>query len=132
MHDSLRNNSLRRSILSSAKRVWKPQRSRPASHQGEHIMGVVRGHHQDGYVMLLATDRRVVFVDKKPLFAKQDELTYDVVSGVSMSTAGFGSTVTLHTKVKDYTIRTFNEKCAAGFVSYIESRRLEHSKGEER
>jgi hypothetical protein len=94
-------------------------------HSGEHLKGVVYGRHKDGFAMLVATDRRVVFLDKKPLFANQDEVTYDVVTGVNLSTNGIGKAVTLHTRVKDFEIRTYNGKCARGFVSYIEKRRVE-------
>lgn len=95
-------------------------------HQDEHLGGVVYGHHTDGYAMLVATDSRVIFYDKKPLFENVDEVTYDVISGVSLGHAGFGSTVVLHTRVKDYPIRTYNQKCAHTFVEYIEARCLEH------
>ncbi len=101
-------------------------------HDKEHLRGVVYGHCKVGFAMLVATDRRVIFFDKKPLFVNKDELTYDVVSGVSFSAAGLGSTVTLHTRVNDYTLRTFNRKCASTFVAYIESRRLEHLQGDAR
>lgn len=95
-------------------------------HTDEAIGGVVYGHHPDGFAMLVATDRRVIFLDRKPLFENEDEITYDVISGVSFGHAGFGSTVTLHTRVKDYPIKTYNQKCAHRFVEYIESRCLEH------
>lgn len=95
-------------------------------HPDEHIGGIVYGHHAEGFAMLVATDRRVIFIDRKPLFENQDDITYDVISGVSFGHAGFGSTVTLHTRVKDYPIRTYNQKCAHTFVEYIESRCLEH------
>jgi hypothetical protein len=94
-------------------------------HPSEQLGGVVYGRHEDGSVMLVATDRRVIYVDKKPLFVNEDEITYDVVSGVSFSHVGVGSTVTLHTRIKDYRIRTLNQKCAKRFIAYIESRRLE-------
>lgn len=101
-------------------------------HADEHIGGVLYGHHKDGHVMMIATDRRVIFLDKKPMFVNKDEITYDVVSGISLNKAGIGSTVTLHTRIKDYVIRTFNEKCAEGFVRYIESRSLEHTPNRDR
>jgi hypothetical protein len=95
-------------------------------HPNETIGGVVYGRHPDGFAMLIATDRRVIFLDKKPLFVNEDEVTYDVVSGVKKSILGVTSSVTLHTKVKDYPIRTLNHRCAQSFVDYIEARRLEH------
>ena len=98
-------------------------------HPDEIIGGVVYGHSQDGFVMLIATETRVIFLDKKPLYVNQDEITYYVISGISISHAGVGSTVTLHTRIKDYKIRTYNYKCANNFVEYIETRCLEHNDG---
>lgn len=96
-------------------------------HPDEQIGGVVYGFGKEGSVMLVATDRRVIFLDKKPLFVNEDEITYDVVGGVSFGHAGPASTVTLHTRLRDYKIKTFNQKCALGFVNFVEARCLEHS-----
>lgn len=93
----------------------------PIIREDEHIGGVVYGMHQDGFAMLIATDQRVIFFDKKPLFDTEDNIKYDVVSGVSFGHAGIGSTVTLHTKIKDYKLRTLNKKCSQDFVRFIES-----------
>lgn len=94
-------------------------------HPDEVIKAVVYGRSSDGFAMLVATDRRIIFLDRKPMFVKEDEITYDVVSGVSHSQAGVGSTVVLNTRIKNYKIRTFNSKCATGFVDYIETHCLE-------
>jgi len=97
-------------------------------HPQEHISGCVYGRNdQDGSVMLVATDRRVIYLDKKPLFINEEDVSYGVVSGIKYSSAGFGSTVTLHTRIKDFTIHTLNRKAARRFVAYIEERRLEQS-----
>lgn len=95
-------------------------------HPKEHINGVVYGHNGEGSVMLIATDRRLIFLNKKPLFVNQDEISYFVVSGVKLSQAAFGGTVILHTRVKDYIVHTFNLNAAQKFVRFIESRCLEH------
>jgi general stress protein 26 len=94
-------------------------------HEDEHIMGVVYGQYSGGSAMLVATDHRVIFLDRKPLFTTMDELTYDVVSGVKLSRSSLFITVILHTRIADYTISYANSKCADKFVKYIESRRLE-------
>lgn len=96
-------------------------------HPTETIGGVVYGRHPEGLAMLIATDKRVIYLNKNPLFTNMDEVTYDVVSGVRHSKAGLATTVTLHTRIKDYPIRSFNNRCASGFVHYIEDRRLEHA-----
>lgn len=94
-------------------------------HDGEHIGGVVYGWSNGSFAMLAATDRRVIFLDRKPLFTDEDEISYDIVSGVDYGSTGLDSTLTLHTRVKDYKIYTFNDKSARGFIDYIESRAIE-------
>lgn len=98
-------------------------------HADEHLGGVVYGHHEDGYAMLVATDKRVIFLDRKPFYVNEDEISYDIVSGINFSHAGVGSTVTLHTRIREYAFRTFNRKCAQQFVRYIEQRSLERASG---
>jgi hypothetical protein len=101
-------------------------------HPSEHIGGVVYGRLDDSFAMLVATDRRVIFLDKHPLFVNEDEITYFVVSGVTYNRAGIGATVTLHTRIRDYTFQTLNKHCAEGFVRYIEARCLEHKSEKEK
>lgn len=97
-------------------------------HQSEHIGGVVYGKHKDGMAMLVATDKRVIFIDKKPMFVNLEEIKYDVVSGVSMGKSGFSSEVILHTRIKDFALKTINNKGSINFVSYIDSNWLESKK----
>jgi len=101
-------------------------------HPDEHVKGAVYGRFAEGQGplswtdgMLVATDRRVLFLNHKPGFSTLDELTYDIVSGVKKVFAWPFSSVTLHTKLGDYTLRFANAKCIDIFVQYIEQRRLE-------
>ncbi len=95
-------------------------------HDDEHIMGAIYGRYENGSAMLIATDHRVIFLDRKPFFTTSDELTYEVVSGVLINRGGLFYTVTLHTRIADYTIHYVNAKSAQQFVKYIETRRLEN------
>lgn len=94
-------------------------------HPEEHIGGVVYGRYEAGGAMLIATDRRVIFLDRKPMFTTNEEVTYDVVSGFKINRTGLVNSVTLHTKVKDFTLRYVNNTCAINFKKYLETRRLE-------
>lgn len=105
-------------------------------HESEHIKGAVYGRYTEGdgllrWVegMLVATDRRVIFLDRKPGFGSMDELTYDVVSGVQKSYAWPFAAITLHTRLGNYTIRFANKKCIDIFIHYVEKRRLQSIKG---
>jgi len=95
-------------------------------HPHEHIGAAVFGRHKAGLVMLVATDLRVIFFDKKPFFSTEDEINFNSVFGVSVGTGGLGATVSLHTRVADYTIRTYNRRSAANFVTFIEQSCLEN------
>ena len=99
-------------------------------HENEHIKGIVYGRYRDkqgvtnwNEGILVATDLRIIFLDHKPGFTDMDELTYDVVSGINITTALFSS-VTLHTRINDYQVRFTNTKCASIFTEYVEERLL--------
>jgi len=93
-------------------------------HKNEHIRAVIYGQHHSNSAMLIATDERVIYLDKKPMATFLDEVTYDVVSGIELDIHTFFATVTLHTAVTNYVIRFANIRCADTFVDYIEEQRL--------
>lgn len=103
-------------------------------HEDEHIKGVVYGRYRENggllnWVdhMLVATDQRVISLNHKPGYTDMDEFTYDVVMGVESSTAGPFTAITLHTRLRDFSLRFVNAACAHTFMEYIESRRMESS-----
>lgn len=97
-------------------------------HEDEHIMGSVFGRYvreTPGRAALIATDQRVLFLDKKPFYLHCDELTYMIIGGVTYTRTAMVGYVTLHTRLGDFKLRTFNQKNAANFVDYIEARCLQ-------
>lgn len=98
-------------------------------HPDEHIMGSVYGRYATGRGALIATDQRVMFIDKKPLFLHYDELSFLIIGGVTFTSSGFIGRVTLHTRLGDYSLRTFNFKNADNFVDYIEEKCLHNTGG---
>lgn len=100
-------------------------------HEDEHIKAAVYGRYgaDDGpnwnEGMLVATDHRILFLDRKPGFDTVDELTYDIISGVKKVRSWPFASMTLHTRIKDYTIRFANQRCIDTFMRYVEVRRLE-------
>jgi len=103
-------------------------------HPDEHVMAAVYGRYDEGggllslsAGMLVATEKRVIFLDHKPGFTSMDEITYDVVSGVKKVSSTLASTLTLHTRVGDYVIRFANASGSDKFIHYIETRRVEIS-----
>jgi len=95
-------------------------------HPREHIKAVVYGRGEKGLSMMIATDCRIIYLDKKFFSVSMDEITYDVVSGISYSQAGYFMGITLHTRIGDFSLKFVSKAAAHIFVEYIESHRLEH------
>ncbi len=97
--------------------------------EDEHIEGTVYGRYSDGRGVLVATNQRILFLDKKPLFMHRDDITFNIVSGISRTRVGPIGTVTLRTREGNYKIRTFNQKNAKNFVDYVTTRYLKEERG---
>lgn len=97
-------------------------------HPDEHIKGVIYGWRDKNTATIVATDRRLIYMDHKPFFRINDEISYDFVSGISHNAQGRFSGVIIHTRAGDYNLRFVNTECAKIFVQYIESRGIEHLK----
>lgn len=93
-------------------------------HDDEKICGVVYGRTDSGSAMIVATDRRIIYLDHRLLFNKSEVLTYEVVSGVTVNEQSGYAGVVLHTRVRDFRLRFVNLKCARKFAKFIEARRI--------
>ncbi len=97
-------------------------------HEDERIDGVIYGQYDNHEsAMMVATNKRIIFLDRKPFFTSSDELTYDIISGVRQNSSGLQTAVTLHTRLGDYTFRYVNPKAAHIFVTAIEKNRVERA-----
>lgn len=94
-------------------------------HDSEQLGAVVYGHTYEGTALLVATDRRVLFLDKTPLYFKSDELAYDMVAGINYGQSALWATIVLRTRIRDYKVRTMNLVCAGRFRHFIETNCLE-------
>lgn len=95
-------------------------------HPDEHIEAVIYGIRDTFSAILVATDRRVIYLERKPFYSMMDEVTYELVAGIGHNIAGSRASVTLHTRVGNYTLRYVNRRPAEKFINYIEKRRVEH------
>jgi hypothetical protein len=95
--------------------------------EDEHIKAVIYGQHNSSLAMLIATDKRVIYLDKKPTAELVDEISYEVVSGIELDMFIIFATVTLHAAVGNYKFQYVNPKCAEKFVQHIEEKRMKHS-----
>lgn len=99
-------------------------------HDNEHVEAVVYGQHHSNSVMLVATDERIIYLDKKPMALFLDEVSYEVISGIEFEIHTLFATLVLHTPVKNYDIRFANLHCAENFAKHIEAHRLKREQEE--
>jgi general stress protein 26 len=104
-----------------------------ALHKDERIMAAVFGRRKEsegffGFVegLLVATDKRILFLDHRPGYTTIDEISYDVVSGVNITSTIFYASIILFTKIANYKLSFANHESAQRFVDYIENRVLDH------
>jgi hypothetical protein len=95
-------------------------------HKDEKIGAIAVGRGKAGHIMLVATDRRIIVLDVKPLFKNEDLISYDTVAGVKVSNVGPIYNVTLQTRLGDFVIETVYAKAAKLFEEYITEKCLEH------
>lgn len=88
----------------------------------EHIHGVVYGWRGGGLAMLVATNERIIYLERRPMFTSVDDLSYDIISGVRFMDAGLFPSINLHTRMGDYQLTYVNPACARQFEAYITSR----------
>jgi len=92
----------------------------------ERLLGIVCGRYKQtendaqGRGALVATNSRVLLIDKKPLYMRYEELPYYNISAITYSRVGPSGVVTLYSRVGSINIHTLNQTCAQIFVRAIE------------
>jgi len=92
-------------------------------HPDEHIQAAVSGRSNLGALpaLIIATNLRVIYLHRIPLFMTMDEISYDLVTGISYNKIGpWYAAVTLHTRNGDYELTFVNLQAANKFVETME------------
>jgi hypothetical protein len=106
--------------------IWKSEsRYLPkVLHNNEQVEAVIYGQHDSSSAMLVATNERIIYLDKKIMAALCDEVSYEVISGIQLGIHLIFASVILHTPVKNYNFKFVNMRCAENFARHIEAHRL--------
>lgn len=100
--------------------------------ENEHIQAVIYGRYPVGNGSkvwkweegtMIATDQRVIFLDRKPGYFRADNIAYSEVSAAQALTAWPFSAVTVMSKVGTFSLRYVKMALAGKFIDYVESRR---------
>jgi hypothetical protein len=75
---------------------------------GEQIHHIVNGFYQGGMALLVSTNRRLLLVDKKPLFLNLEDIRYEMISELDYVARFLDSTINLSMSNKQLSFRSYN------------------------
>ena len=87
---------------------------------GEIIQRVVSGLYDDGYAVVLATDRRVLFLDKKIMSFRAEDIRYEMVSEVEHYLGPLAAKLRIHCLSKSFEVKSLNHSSVQAFAIYVE------------
>jgi hypothetical protein len=89
-------------------------------HKGEIIEAFVYGTYPGGWGMLVATNWKLLFIDKMFLDCVVEEIPYSMISSIDHRHGHILSEVTVHSRAKDYPFRRVNRNCAFRLIEHVE------------
>jgi hypothetical protein len=76
----------------------------------EKIVALVPGRYFGGYALLIATDHRVLLIDKRTFFLTLEDVRYDMISEINFTSRVFDSTIEIFTMNKQHRFSTTRYK----------------------
>ena len=93
--------------------------------EGEDVVKCVQGRYQGGFALLVATEHRLLLVDKKPLYLTVEDIRYDMISEVHISAGLLSATLTLFTVNKQLAFSAYRQRQLRDLTSYAQKRVME-------
>ncbi|HUD06173.1 MAG TPA: PH domain-containing protein [Candidatus Saccharimonadales bacterium] len=84
----------------------------------EVINQCVNGHYQGGFAMLAATDRRLILVDRKPMFLTIEVIWYDKIGQIDFNHRLLNATLCISTPNKDLNFTSWNSSRLRAILLY--------------
>ncbi len=88
----------------------------------EQITHCVMGRYEGGFALLTATDRRLLLIDKKPLYLTLEDVRYDMISEVDFSHRLMNATVNIHTVNKVLNFTSMRNNHLRKLTAYLQDR----------
>jgi hypothetical protein len=76
----------------------------------EQIVGAVAGRYFGGFALLVATDRRILLIDKKLPYVSVEDIRYDMISEIDYSAQLFDASITIFTVNKQHRFKSWKHK----------------------
>jgi hypothetical protein len=98
-------------------------------HENEKIFECANGYYEAGFALLVATDMRVLLVDKKPLnYLTVEDLRFDMINELDYSHRLFGATITIITGSRTLHFKSYNQPRLRKLINHVQQRMTEIKK----
>ncbi len=92
-------------------------------HEHETMAECVNGYYEGGFALLVATDARVLLIDKKPLnYLTVEDLRFDMINEIDYSHRLFGANITISTGSKTLKFRSYNQPRLRSLINLVQER----------
>lgn len=91
-------------------------------HEGEEISELANGWYEGGVALLIATDERMLLVDKKPFnFLRVEDLRFDMINEIDYNHRLMGASITISTGSKTLRFNSFDQRRLRHLISLVQS-----------
>ncbi len=88
---------------------------------GEEIYECVNGMYEGGFALLVATDSRVLLIDKKPLnYLTVEDLRFDMINELDYSHRLLGAHITISAGSKSLTFKSYNQARLRKLITHVQ------------
>lgn len=92
----------------------------------EKIYECVNGFYEGGVALLVATDIRVLLIDKKPMgFLNVDDLRFDMISDIDYSHRAFGAQISINCGMRNLVFKSYNQPRLRKLIGHVQHRMSE-------
>ena len=101
-------------------------------HEGENISECVNGFYEGGVALLVATEMRVLLIDKKPLnYLTVEDLRFDMINEIDYSHRLMGASITISTGSKTLKFTSFNQARLRRLINLVQEHMSDGKKKQE-
>ena len=109
-------------------RVWGRAEVKELRHiltDDEIITNAVNGHYENGFCLMVTTDRRLLLIDKKMWFLSLEDVRFDMITEVDYCARLLDATLSVRTINKVMRVTAFKQKMLRELTSYLQGRVME-------
>jgi len=91
---------------------------------GESIIHCVKGRYDNGFAVLVTTDRRLLLIDKKPFFLTLEDFRYDMIAEIKFDHRLIDATVRIRTSSKELRFTSTRINRLRALTAYTQDRMM--------